>query len=104
MTASGGYGYDDEASPGAAGRRAVSAAAPVAFVLSLAGAVAGIADLDAVGLALMAAGVVTGIWCLWHGARHAHERGRAFAVLAVVVGLLFGSLLLWGRVRGTYIL
>lgn len=30
---------------------------------------------------------VVAAWCVWHGSRHEHERGRAFAIAALLVGL-----------------
>jgi hypothetical protein len=72
----------------------VGVAARVALVLTVAGSLlAATAPLDRTtpallgGLALDLAGLGTAACCLWHGARNAHERGRAFAVAALFAGL-----------------
>jgi hypothetical protein len=68
-----------------------------AAILAAAAAVAGAATVPlfrerggawGVGFLLAVGGLLAGVAVLVHGARHAHERGRAFAVLAAFVGLL----------------
>jgi cytochrome bd-type quinol oxidase subunit 2 len=75
-------------------RVAVAWLARAALAVSLAGAVTGTAAPTGrtttqhyVALALCAAGLVAGLLCLLHGVRHQHERGRVFAVAAIVVAV-----------------
>ena len=52
-----------------------------------------------VALAVTALGFAGAALCLRHGARHEHERGRAVAILAVLVALLAGVAALRGYAR-----
>lgn len=81
------------AHPGATGVRSRREAARVALVLTAGSLLAATAPLDRTtpallgGLVLDLAGLGTAAFCLWHGARNTHERGRAFAVVALFDGL-----------------
>lgn len=75
-------------------RAAVGRVARVALAVSLAGGVIGAAaptdrttPQHYVALAVAAAGFAAALLCLRHGARHEHERGRAFAVVAIVLAV-----------------
>jgi hypothetical protein len=81
----------------------VGLVARTALVLVVAGAAVGLPSPDdhATGRTwlsffLLVAGVASAAWCLWHGARHFHERGRRPAAVAVGVGIL--AILLVGSV------
>ena len=83
-------------------RRVVGIVALAAVGEAVGGAVlATVAPEDAalflVGMLLMGGAILSGVYCLWHGFAHHHERGRAAALVAVVVGVAVVSFLLWDR-------
>jgi hypothetical protein len=52
------------------------------------------------GFALVAVGTVAALGCLVHCLTRAHERGRGFALAALMLGLLVGLLTAWVSVVG----
>lgn len=85
----------------AATRRRVGLLARVALVLALAGCAVGftgpierVTPRWFVALAALAVALLIAIFCVRHGAKHEHERGRGVAILTIVVCLGAGSFLL----------
>lgn len=88
--------------PGAGARAAMTVVAWSALAFVLVGAVvaySGAGRLEAppefyVGLGLVAVGLLEAALVVWHGVRHAHERGRRVAVATILVGLVIAMPLL----------
>ncbi|HWL38097.1 MAG TPA: hypothetical protein VNQ77_18060 [Frankiaceae bacterium] len=105
---SGYQSYDTLAAGGRSGEARLRTLVGIAAVAALGAGVASVYLLNTAdrrstgwwsGWWLALAAVVVGAFCLWHGARREHERGRWFAVAGIIVAFPLLMAATWDIVR-----